>query len=73
MCLRCVRNSRYVSWRKSSCKFEAAGTHDLTVTTSSTAKVGDTVLVNGPLTLDKDFGYGYQYNVIIEDASVTVE
>lgn len=51
----------------------AAGTHDLTVTTSVTAQVGDTVLVNGPLTLDKDFGYGYQYNVIIEDAKVTVE
>ncbi len=52
---------------------EAAGTHDLTVTTASTANVGDTVVVNGPLTLDKDFGYGYQYNVIIEDASVTIE
>ena len=52
---------------------EAAGTNDLTVTTSVTAKVGDTVLVNGSLTLDKDFGYGYQYNVIMEDANVTVE
>jgi hypothetical protein len=52
---------------------EAAGTNDLTVTTSESAKVGDTVLIKGPLTLDKDFGYGYQYNVIIEDALVTVE
>ena len=51
----------------------AAGTNDLTVTTSVTAQVGDTVLVNGPLTLDKDFGYGYKYNVIIEDAQVTIE
>ncbi len=51
----------------------ATGTHDLTVTTSVTANVGDTVLVNGPLTLDKDFGYGYQYDIIIEDAMVTVE
>lgn len=50
-----------------------AGTHDLTVTTSITAQVGDTVLISGPLTLDKDFGYGYQYDVIIEDAKVTVE
>jgi len=25
------------------------------------------------LTLDKDFGYGYKYNVIVEDAKVTVE
>ncbi len=52
---------------------EATGTHDLTVTTDITANVGDMVLVNGPLTLDKDFGYGYQYNVIIEDAKITVE
>ena len=51
----------------------AAGTNDLTVTTDVTANVGDTVLVTGALTLDKDFGYGYQYNVIIEDAKVAVE
>jgi hypothetical protein len=51
----------------------ASGTNDLTVTTDVTANVGDTVLVTGALTLDKDFGYGYQYNVIIEDAQVTVE
>lgn len=51
----------------------AAGTHDLTVTTDITADIGDTVLVNGQLTLDKDFGYGYKYDVIIEDAKVTVE
>jgi hypothetical protein len=51
----------------------AAASNDLTVTTDVTANVGDTVLVSGALTLDKDFGYGYQYNVIIEDAQVTVE
>lgn len=50
-----------------------AGTHDLTITTDVTAKVGDTVLVKGALTLDKDFGYGYRYDLILEDASITVE
>ena len=50
-----------------------ADTHDLTVTTNVTAQVGDTVLISGLLTLDKDFGYGYQYNLIMEDAQVTVE
>ena len=50
-----------------------AGTNDLTVTTKSTAKVGDTVVISGVLTTDKDFGYGYAYDVIIEDAEVTVE
>ena len=51
----------------------AAGTNDLTVTTSATAKTGDTVTVKGALVIDKDFGYGYAYDVIIEDAEVTVE
>ena len=51
----------------------AEGTNDLTVTTSSTAKVGDTVLVTGKVTTDKDFGYGYKYDVIVEDAKITVE
>ncbi|NUQ63733.1 MAG: DNA-binding protein [Pirellulales bacterium] len=49
------------------------GTHDLTVTTGSSAKVGDTVLVTGELHLDRDFGFGYKYGVIIEDADVKVE
>jgi len=49
------------------------GSNDLTVTTASSANVGDTVLVNGVVTTDKDFGYGYKYDVIIEDAKVTVE
>jgi predicted small lipoprotein YifL len=50
-----------------------AHTNDLTVTTDVPAKVGDTVLVKGKVILDKDFGYGYKYDVIIEDAKVTVE
>ena len=50
-----------------------AGANDLTVTTQSTANVGDTVLVKGVAVTDKDFGYGYQYAFIIEDAEVTVE
>ena len=51
----------------------AAGTNDLTVTTSAMAKKGDTVVISGALVIDKDFGYGYAYDVIIEDADVTVE
>jgi hypothetical protein len=47
----------------------AEGTNDLTVTTASVLpEVGSTVVVSGPLTLDKDFGMGYRYDVIIEDA-----
>lgn len=51
----------------------APGSNDLTLTTSSTAKVGDTVLVTGVLATDKDFGAGYKYDLIIENAKVTVE
>ncbi len=47
------------------------GTNDLTVTTDATVAVGDIVLVRGVLLADRDFGYGYQYDLIIEDASVT--
>jgi hypothetical protein len=49
------------------------GTNDLTVTTGTTVKVGDMVLVSGVVSVDRDFGYGYEYEVIIEDAEVTVE
>lgn len=50
------------------------GSNDLTVTTTGALPtVGDTVVVTGRLGLNKDFGMGYKYPVIIEDAEVTVE
>jgi hypothetical protein len=51
------------------------GTNDLTVTTTSQPlpNVGDTVVVTGTVTLDKDFGMGYQYPVLLEDAEVKIE
>jgi hypothetical protein len=52
----------------------AEGTNDLTVTTAGAVpNVGDTVVVKGVLALNKDFGMGYQYDVIVEDAEITVE
>ncbi|MEJ2700728.1 MAG: hypothetical protein P8Z70_13860 [Desulfuromonadales bacterium] len=50
-----------------------AGSNDLTVTTNTEAKVGDTVLVTGVVTTNKDFGAGYKYDVILENAKVKVE
>jgi hypothetical protein len=50
-----------------------AGANDLTVTTSAEANTGDTVLISGTLATDKDFGYGYAYDVIVEEAEVTVD
>lgn len=51
----------------------SSGSDDLTVTTMDTAKVGDTVLVSGKITLNKDFGSGYRYALILEDGQVIVE
>ena len=47
-----------------------AGTNDITVTTSDSTAVGDIILVEGIVSVDKDFGAGYRYAVIVEDASV---
>jgi hypothetical protein len=37
------------------------------------AKIGDTVVAEGRLDTDKDFGFGYYYAVIVEDAKFTEE
>lgn len=45
------------------------GDFDLTVTTLEEGiKEGDIVTFKGLLAVDKDFGYGYKYDVILEDA-----
>ena len=51
----------------------ADGSNDLTITTQDTVQVGDTVLVRGTLVTDKDFGYGYQFAILVEKATLTVE
>lgn len=49
------------------------GTNDITVTTNQSARVGDIVLITGYLVTDKDFGAGYKYAVIIEDAAIKTD
>jgi hypothetical protein len=44
---------------------------DLAVVTAGTAAPGDVVQIKGTVRLDRDFGSGYSYAVIIEDATVT--
>ncbi|MDG3087980.1 hypothetical protein P7F88_18615 [Vibrio hannami] len=48
-------------------------TNDLTVTTAQVANVGDTVIITGNVVLDKDFGFGYKYDVMLEEATFKVE
>lgn len=46
-------------------------THDLVITTMDVAEKGDIVTVEGPAVANKDFGSGYKYEIIIEDAKVS--
>jgi len=49
---------------------EFNGNYDLTVTTLSDVTVGEIVKVKGQVAIDKDFGAGYFYKVIVLDADV---
>lgn len=44
--------------------------NDILVTTVQSAKVGDVVTVKGTVRNDKDFGAGYSYKVMIEEATL---
>lgn len=46
-------------------------TNDLTVTSKQTANVGDQVTVTGRVVVNRDFGSGYMYPLLMEEASVT--
>jgi hypothetical protein len=48
-----------------------SATHDITVTTMDVAAVGDVVTVTGTLALDQDFGAGYAYAALLQEAKVT--
>jgi len=45
-------------------------THDLVITSSALEEKGSVVSLEGVLAADKDFGAGYRYDVIIEDAVI---
>ena len=46
------------------------GTHNLVITTQDLPNKDDVVTVSGTLYEDKDFGAGYKYAVIVEEASI---
>jgi hypothetical protein len=48
----------------------AEKTNDVLVTTASETKVGDIVTAKGIVRTDKDFGSGYAYKVLIEEATL---
>lgn len=49
---------------------EADNTNDVLVTTTAQTKVGAVVTVAGVVHTNKDFGAGYSYKVLIEDATL---
>lgn len=49
------------------------GTNDITVTTDAEPKLGDVVTVTGTLAVGKDFGSGYSYKAIVENARIAAK
>lgn len=47
-----------------------AGKNDLTATIQEEVKIKDVITLEGIITLDKDFGAGYFYDVIMENAQI---
>jgi len=51
----------------------AKGTHDITVTSLDEAVMGATITISGLVRTNKDFGAGYSYPLIVEDAKVVAK
>ena len=51
---------------------EFQGGFDLIITTDALVAVGETVTFEGKIALDKDFGYGYLYSILMEEAKVVL-
>jgi hypothetical protein len=47
-----------------------AETNDLIVTSKQTASVGDMVTITGVVAVNRDFGSGYKYPLLVENASI---
>ncbi|MGK5088075.1 hypothetical protein WDW86_11005 [Bdellovibrionota bacterium FG-2] len=64
-----IMKTNWVHVRDGSGKAESKD-DDLTITTNGMAAVGDKVRIEGVVHLDKDFGYGYKYATIVEEAKI---
>ena len=47
--------------------------YDLVVTSADEIKVGDIVIVEGTVSIEKDFGAGYFFPVLVEDAKIEID
>ena len=48
-----------------------ASNNNLIVTSKETASVGDQVTISGVVAVNRDFGSGYSYPLLIEEATIT--
>jgi len=62
-----IMNRNWVHIQDASIKNEKT---DLTVTTDENVAMGDIVAFEGKISLNKDFGAGYKYEIIMEDAHI---
>jgi len=46
---------------------------DLVITSNTDVKVGDIIIVEGKVAVDKDFGAGYFFPIMIEEAQIEIE
>jgi hypothetical protein len=46
------------------------GTNDITITSDQSANVGDEVTITGTVALNVDFGFGYNYPILIEQSTI---
>jgi len=49
------------------------GKHDLVVTTTASVQIGQTIIAEGVIAVDKDFGSGYMYSILLENAEIKAE
>lgn len=49
------------------------GTHDLLVTSDTVPEIGQTIIAEGKVISDKDFGAGYFYSVLLENSKITIQ
>lgn len=47
--------------------------HDLLITSKTPAKVGETIVAEGKVVTNKDFGAGYFYPVLLEDSKISIQ
>lgn len=62
-----IMNRNWIHLQDASLKDENM---DLTVTTSENVGMGDVVAFEGKISLNKDFGAGYKYEIIMEEAKI---